>query len=76
MLNNSPIFFFVNQTSKYSIKTTFFLFLFQAVGVGNDVHAPAVPHRPTFINNQTSGYFISQDSSFGNTILPVLPRFE
>ncbi|XP_022919417.1 SOSS complex subunit C homolog B [Onthophagus taurus] len=27
-------------------------------------------------NAQSTGYFISQDSSFGNLILPVLPRFE
>lgn len=27
-------------------------------------------------NAQSTGYFISQDSSFGNFILPVLPRFD
>lgn len=27
-------------------------------------------------NAQSMGYFISQDSSFGNLILPVLPRFD
>nr|CAI5846069.1 unnamed protein product [Callosobruchus analis] len=27
-------------------------------------------------NAQSTGFFISQDSSFGNLILPVLPRFE
>lgn len=27
-------------------------------------------------NTQSTGYFISQDSSFGNLILPVLPRFD
>ncbi|XP_029200117.1 SOSS complex subunit C homolog [Acropora muricata] len=27
-------------------------------------------------NSTSSGYFISQDSSYGNLILPVLPRFE
>jgi len=27
-------------------------------------------------NTQSTGYFISQDSSFGNFILPVLPRFD
>ncbi|GJQ83208.1 hypothetical protein Trydic_g18232 [Trypoxylus dichotomus] len=27
-------------------------------------------------NAQSAGYFISQDSSFGNLILPVLPRFD
>lgn len=26
-------------------------------------------------NQQTFGYFINQDSAFGNTILPVLPRY-
>lgn len=24
----------------------------------------------------SSGYFVTQDSSFGNLILPVLPRFD
>ncbi|KAL9951584.1 hypothetical protein ACROYT_G044268 [Oculina patagonica] len=27
-------------------------------------------------NATSSGYFISQDSAYGNLILPVLPRFE
>ncbi|XP_056633310.1 SOSS complex subunit C homolog [Diorhabda sublineata] len=27
-------------------------------------------------NAQSTGYFITQDSSFGNLILPVLPRFD
>lgn len=27
-------------------------------------------------NQQSFGYFIPQDSAFGNTILPVLPRYE
>ncbi|XP_031332753.1 SOSS complex subunit C [Photinus pyralis] len=27
-------------------------------------------------NAQSMGYFISQDSSFGNCVLPVIPRFE
>ncbi|XP_030752587.1 SOSS complex subunit C homolog B [Sitophilus oryzae] len=27
-------------------------------------------------NSQSMGYFISQDSLFGNLILPVLPRFD
>lgn len=27
-------------------------------------------------NAQSAGYFITQDSSFGNLILPVLPRFD
>ncbi|KAK9507095.1 hypothetical protein O3M35_008911 [Rhynocoris fuscipes] len=27
-------------------------------------------------HSQSYGYFITQDSSFGNTILPVLPRFD
>lgn len=27
-------------------------------------------------NSTSSGYFISQDSTHGNLILPVLPRFE
>ncbi|XP_065213307.1 SOSS complex subunit C homolog [Planococcus citri] len=46
------------------------------VATNNDVHIPPVPHRPTLINAQSFGFFINQDSSFGNTILPVLPRFE
>lgn len=25
-------------------------------------------------NSQSSGYFVAQDSMFGNSILPVLPR--
>lgn len=27
-------------------------------------------------NNQSFGFFIPQDSVFGNNILPVLPRFD
>ncbi|KAG7209013.1 hypothetical protein KM043_015179 [Ampulex compressa] len=27
-------------------------------------------------NAASSGYFVTQDSSFGNLILPVLPRFD
>ncbi|XP_023313136.1 SOSS complex subunit C homolog B [Anoplophora glabripennis] len=27
-------------------------------------------------HTQSTGFFISQDSSFGNLILPVLPRFD
>ncbi|XP_067009204.1 SOSS complex subunit C homolog isoform X2 [Anabrus simplex] len=27
-------------------------------------------------NSQSFGYFVPQDSSFGNLILPVLPRYE
>lgn len=27
-------------------------------------------------NAQSTGFFITQDSSFGNLILPVLPRFD
>lgn len=27
-------------------------------------------------NSQSTGFFITQDSSFGNYILPVLPRFD
>jgi hypothetical protein len=27
-------------------------------------------------NAQSFGFFVTQDSSFGNFILPVLPRFE
>lgn len=27
-------------------------------------------------NTQSTGYFISQDSSFGNLILPVIPRLD
>ncbi|KAK4883213.1 hypothetical protein RN001_006532 [Aquatica leii] len=27
-------------------------------------------------NAQSMGYFISQDSSFGNFVLPVIPRFD
>lgn len=48
----------------------------RAAPINNDVHIPPVPHRPGLINTQSFGFFINQDSSFGNTILPVLPRFE
>lgn len=27
-------------------------------------------------NSTSSGFFVSQDSAYGNLILPVLPRFE
>ncbi|CAG9585198.1 unnamed protein product [Danaus chrysippus] len=38
----------------------------------NTSHRAALQHA-----NATSwGFFVSQDSSFGNQILPVLPRFE
>lgn len=30
----------------------------------------------TQANNQSFGFFIPQDSVFGNNILPVLPRFD
>jgi hypothetical protein len=30
----------------------------------------------TQANNQSFGYFIPQDSLFGNSILPVLPRYD
>ncbi len=29
----------------------------------------------SFFNSNTFGYFINTDSAFGNSILPVLPRF-
>lgn len=31
---------------------------------------------PLSTSSQTFGYFITTDSAFGNTILPVLPRFD
>lgn len=34
------------------------------------------PVAPMFRNSQTFGYFIITNSVFGNTILPVLPRFD
>lgn len=38
------------------------------------VSEPSV--APVSTTNQSFGYFIPQDSAFGNTILPVLPRYE
>lgn len=38
----------------------------------NTSHRAALQHA----NATSCGYFVSQDSSFGNQILPVLPRFE
>lgn len=40
---------------------------------------PMTPAQRTALqhaNANSVGYFITQDSSFGNLILPVLPRFE
>ncbi|KAK9882819.1 hypothetical protein WA026_023330 [Henosepilachna vigintioctopunctata] len=43
-----------------------------------DGHPLNSHHRQALLqaNTQSTGYFISQDSSFGNLILPVLPRFD
>lgn len=38
----------------------------------NTSHRAALQHA----NATSCGYFVSQDSSFGNQILPVLPRFD
>ena len=32
------------------------------------------PNRREIFGEQTFGYFIYQDSSYGNTLLPVIPR--
>ncbi|XP_064476731.1 SOSS complex subunit C-like isoform X2 [Ornithodoros turicata] len=43
-----------------------------------DAHALTTSQRTALQHAHSSsiGYFIPQDSSFGNLILPVLPRFE
>ena len=55
---------------------------------GTDLNATTTPRDPNEIKNQkildkqafddsiktTFGYFIYQDSSYGNTLLPVIPR--
>ncbi|XP_063620470.1 SOSS complex subunit C homolog B [Cydia splendana] len=38
----------------------------------NTSHRAALQHA----NTTSCGFFVSQDSSFGNQILPVLPRFD
>lgn len=38
----------------------------------NTSHRAALQHA----NANSCGFFVSQDSSFGNQILPVLPRFD
>lgn len=47
-------------------------------GVAPDVHMMSSTQRTAIINahNQSFGFFVPQDSSFGNLILPVLPRFD
>ncbi|KAL3277222.1 hypothetical protein HHI36_012572 [Cryptolaemus montrouzieri] len=49
-----------------------------AVVHSTDSHPVNSHHRQALIqaNAQSTGFFISQDSSFGNLILPVLPRFD
>lgn len=49
-----------------------------AVSQNSDGHLTNSVQRAALqaANAQSTGYFISQDSSFGNHILPVLPRFE
>ena len=46
-------------------------------GTGAPVVATTQRERSALQNalQNSNGYFISQDSSFGNLILPVLPRF-
>ena len=34
------------------------------------------PTNISFFNTNTFGYFISTDSPYGNTIIPILPRFK
>lgn len=34
------------------------------------------PANTSFFNTNTFGYFISTDSPYGNTIIPILPRFK
>lgn len=46
--------------------------------VAPDVHVMSSTQRAALIHahTQSFGFFVPQDSSFGNSILPVLPRFE
>jgi hypothetical protein len=37
---------------------------------------PAIRHALTQAQTSSFGYFVAQDSSFGNFILPVIPRLE
>ncbi|XP_045469592.1 SOSS complex subunit C homolog [Harmonia axyridis] len=45
---------------------------------GNETQPLNSHHHKALLqaNSQSTGYFISQESSFGNLILPVLPRFD
>ncbi|XP_063238531.1 SOSS complex subunit C homolog [Bacillus rossius redtenbacheri] len=47
-------------------------------GLTPDAHMMSSAQRTALqnANSQSYGFFITQDSSFGNLILPVLPRFE
>lgn len=47
-------------------------------GNNTDAHPLNSAQRSTLqtANAQSTGFFISQDSSFGNLILPVLPRLD
>jgi len=46
--------------------------------IGSDNHMLSTSQRTalTFANSNSSGWFLPQDSSFGNLILPVIPRLE
>ncbi|CAN7937202.1 unnamed protein product [Ixodes hexagonus] len=54
------------------------LFLFQQTPNTTDAHALTTSQRTALQHAHSSsvGFFIPQDSSFGNLILPVLPRFD
>lgn len=52
--------------------------MFQPANTAPDVHMMSSTQRAALshANSQSFGFFVPQDSSFGNLILPVLPRFE
>jgi len=43
---------------------------------GHDVNSNQRNIQLQLAHSQSFGYFVTQDSSFGNYILPVLPRFD
>lgn len=47
-----------------------------AIPSTSDSLNPAIRHALTQAQTSSFGYFVAQDSSFGNFILPVIPRLE
>lgn len=72
----------MNHTYKVVPKLILSVFViknfFQSILAGNDTHMINATQRVALRNaNSTSfGYFVTTDSSFGNQILPVLPRID